>query len=169
MASEQAKLFSWMIENLEEGNDKEFVDLSEIKKKYNSEVTSSAVGNLVVRMFKGVKIKAGRCKEDWTKYTQRYYGLCWRQNSNVDIEFHNIPSMLPSDFFVISKSTDTIKVGYFCGEIINGSKVLVEITVESSGNWKLVVMGKTINSIKAGVQEQFQFKLKSIESFFFFF
>ena len=69
MSSEQSKLFTWLLENLRPANNQEFVDLIEIKSKCNLSVTSSAVGNLIVRLFKDVKIKPGRCKANWSKST----------------------------------------------------------------------------------------------------
>ena len=60
MASEQSKLFTWLLENLRPANNQEFVDLIEIKSKCNLSVTSSAVGNSIVRLFKDVKVKPGR-------------------------------------------------------------------------------------------------------------
>jgi hypothetical protein len=47
MASEESKLFTWLLENLRLANNQEFVDLIEIKSKCNLSVTSSAVGNLI--------------------------------------------------------------------------------------------------------------------------
>ena len=73
MASEQSKLFTWLLENLRPANNQEFVDLIEIKSKCNLSVTSSAVGNSIVRLFKDVKVKPGRYKANWSKSTQRYY------------------------------------------------------------------------------------------------
>jgi hypothetical protein len=70
MASEQSKLFTWLLENLIPANNQEFVELIEIKSKCNLSVTSSAVGNLIVRLFKDVK-KPGRCKANWSKSTLR--------------------------------------------------------------------------------------------------
>ena len=55
MASEQSKLFTWPLENLIPANNQEFVELIEIKSKCNLSVTSSAVGNFIVRLFKDVK------------------------------------------------------------------------------------------------------------------
>ena len=47
MASEESKLFTWLLANLRLANNQEFVDLIEIKSKCNLSVTSSAVGNLI--------------------------------------------------------------------------------------------------------------------------
>lgn len=39
MASEQSKLFTWLLENLRPANNQEFVDLIEIKSKCNLSVS----------------------------------------------------------------------------------------------------------------------------------
>jgi len=85
-------------------------------------VTSSAIGNVIKKTtFKHVNIKLGRCKEHWCKSTQRYYGLSWKKdtNSQSEIEFANIPSILPTYYFVISKTLTLIKIGHFLREIVN--------------------------------------------------
>jgi hypothetical protein len=46
-------------------------------------------------------------------------------------------------FFVLSKLTDTITIGYFTGDIVNGSKVLLEIILNSNKSWKVLIRGKT--------------------------
>jgi hypothetical protein len=38
MASEQSKLFTWLLENLRPANNQEFVDLIEIKSKCTTEI-----------------------------------------------------------------------------------------------------------------------------------
>ena len=45
MANKMPSLFAWVIENLQESNNSEYVDL--IKKKYEIEVTNSANGNVI--------------------------------------------------------------------------------------------------------------------------
>jgi hypothetical protein len=62
-----------------------FIDLTEIKSKFQSNVlvevpSSGTIGNLITKLFHGVKIKPGRCKDNWAKSTQRYYGLSWCKN-----------------------------------------------------------------------------------------
>jgi hypothetical protein len=54
----------------------------EIKSKFQSDVlvevpSSRTIWNLITKLFHGVKIKPGRCKDNWAKSTQRYYGLSW--------------------------------------------------------------------------------------------
>jgi hypothetical protein len=75
MANNKQFLHAWIVEKLQESNENNFVGLLEIKKKYNSDVTSSAIGNVICQIFMNVKIKSGRSKENWCKSTQRYYGL----------------------------------------------------------------------------------------------
>jgi hypothetical protein len=49
--------------------------------------------------------------------------LSWKKdtNSQSEIEFANIPSLLPTYYFVISKTLTLIKIGHFLREIVNGS------------------------------------------------
>ena len=61
--------------------------------------------------------------------------------------------MIPDDFFVLSKLTDTITIGYFTGDIVNGSKGLVEIILNSNKSWKVLIRGKTANPGKIGLDE----------------
>jgi hypothetical protein len=55
--------------------------------------------------------------------------LSWEKdtNSQSEIEFANIPSLLPTDYFVISKTQTLIKIGHFLRETVNGSKLMIEI------------------------------------------
>ena len=71
--------------------------------------SSRTIGNLITKLFHGVKIKPGRCKNNWAKYTQIYYGLSWCKEpcDNAIINFNNLAPFLPPDFFVIS-NTSTI-------------------------------------------------------------
>ena len=61
--------------------------------------------------------------------------------------------MIPDDFFVLSKLTDTIIIGYFTGDIVNGSKVLLKIILNSNKSWKVLIRGKTVNPGKIGLDE----------------
>ena len=47
MANDKQFLHAWIVEKLQESNENNFVELLEIKKKYNSDVTSSAIGNVI--------------------------------------------------------------------------------------------------------------------------
>jgi hypothetical protein len=67
---------------VEESSETNFIDLTEIKSKFQSDVlvefpSSRTIGNLITKLFHDVKIKPGRCKDNWAKSTQRYYGLSW--------------------------------------------------------------------------------------------
>ena len=166
MSSEQSKLFTWLLENLRPANNQEFVDLIEIKSKCNLSVTSSAVGNLIVRLFKDVKIKPGRCKANWSKYTQRYYGISWCDSSSENIQFNNLISVVPPDFFTISNTAQFLKLGHFTGTIINGNKVMAEVILHCEGKWALMFMGKVIALDKVGVHDNFQFNRKSLHVLF---
>jgi hypothetical protein len=46
-----------------------------------------------------VKIKPGRCKDNWAKSTQRYYGLSWCKEpcDNAIINFNNLASFIPHE------------------------------------------------------------------------
>ena len=104
-------------------------------------MTRSAIGNVIKKTLKHVNRKPGRCKENWCKSTQRYYGLSWKKdtNSQSEIEFANIPSLLPTDYFVISKTL--IKIGHFLRETVNGSKLMIEIHLQLHSYYSLHVMG----------------------------
>jgi hypothetical protein len=47
IANDKQFLHAWIVEKLQESNENNFVELLEIKKKYNSDVTSSAIGNVI--------------------------------------------------------------------------------------------------------------------------
>ncbi|CAG2216361.1 unnamed protein product [Mytilus edulis] len=146
MSSDQTKLHSWLIDNIEKCSDtSNYVDLNEIKKKYCLPVSSAAIGNCIVQIFRDVTKKKKRCKDDWSKTTQAYYGLSWRTLSETNsLEFKNIVSIVPNDFFVISRLPDKILLGYFTKEIINGNRFMIEIKFESNGQWFIIAQGKTI-------------------------
>ena len=61
--------------------------------------------------------------------------------------------MIPVDFCVLSKLTDSIIIGYFTGDIVNGSKVLLEIILNSNKSSKALIRGKTVNPGKIGLDE----------------
>jgi hypothetical protein len=103
--------------------------------------------------FTNVKVEQGRAKHDWTKRTKRYYGITWKSQSNAHIAFGDISSVIPDDLFVLSKLTDTITIGYFTGDLVNGSKVLLEIILNSNKSWKVLIRGKTVNPGKIALDE----------------
>lgn len=51
IANDKQFLHAWIVEKLQESNENNFVELLEIKKKYNSDVTSSAIGNVICQIF----------------------------------------------------------------------------------------------------------------------
>jgi hypothetical protein len=96
-SSDQFSLTSWLIQHVEKSSKTNFIDLTEIKSKFQSDVlvevaSSRTIGNLITKLFHGVKIKPGRCKDNWAKSTQRYYGLSWCKGScdNAVINFNNL-------------------------------------------------------------------------------
>ena len=91
---------SWVLENLAEGSQSEYIDIEDIKKKYEANITSRAIGNVIKKTFKNVTVKKVRSKGDWSKLTQIYCGLSWNMESATksEIVFINIPSLLPPDF-----------------------------------------------------------------------
>jgi len=52
MANDKQFLHAWIVEKLQESNENNFVELLEIKKKYNSDVTSSAIGNVIFQILR---------------------------------------------------------------------------------------------------------------------
>jgi hypothetical protein len=50
--------------------------------------------------------------------------------------------VIADDLFVLSKLTDTITIGHFTDDIVNGSKVLLEIVLKSNKSWKVLIRGK---------------------------
>ena len=44
-------LINWLVENLESAQDAEYVDLTEINKKYNAKATGLSVGNSLKKNF----------------------------------------------------------------------------------------------------------------------
>ena len=150
-----ASLLNWLTENLETSTDNNFVDLQEICKKFKAPVSGLAVGNSIKQIFKNVKIQQGRAKDDWTKRTKRYYGINWKteNQSDSDIAFSDINTVIPGDLFILSKLLDTITLGHFTGDVINGSKVLLEIVLKINKKWEIVVRGKTVEPASLGISE----------------
>ena len=74
-------VINWLLSNLTEGNFQNFVGIDEIQQKINIQTSNTALGNLISKLFKNLKVKKGRCLDDWTKKTQRYYGLAWKISS----------------------------------------------------------------------------------------
>jgi hypothetical protein len=110
-----------------------------------------------------VKIKPGRCKDNWAKSTQRYYGLSWCKEpcDNAIINFNNLASFLPPDFFVISNTSNNIIVEYFIGYLVNGNRAMIEINMFSKGIWTLNFMGGK-NLLKR-IGTSFDFQRKTLD------
>ncbi|XP_071174117.1 uncharacterized protein [Mytilus edulis] len=119
--------------------------------KFKAPVTGLAVGNFMKKFFPNMKVKQGRSKYEWTKKTNRYYGIKWRNANQTEIAFREIFSIVPSDFFILSNLTDALTLGHFTGNIINGSKVLIEIILKNDKSWKLLFRGKTIKPESLGI------------------
>lgn len=104
--------FIWALENLEKG----FVELLDIKEKFDSNVSSLALGHVIKTLFKNITIKSVRSERDWSKMTQLYYLMdqgFWGSFRNR-IYKHTL-------IIAIAKNMEEIKIGHFTGEIKNGS------------------------------------------------
>lgn len=58
---------------LEKGSENDFVELLDIKEKFDSNVSSLALGHVIKTLFKNITIKSVRSERDWSKMTQLYY------------------------------------------------------------------------------------------------
>ena len=63
-------LINWLIQNLQSAQDTEYVDLTEINKKYKAKTSGLSVGNSLKIVFSNFKVEQGRAKHDWTKRTK---------------------------------------------------------------------------------------------------
>lgn len=53
--------------------------MTDVRKKLEGQFKEENIGRAVKRVFKGVIIKSGaRTEEDWTKQTQEYIGIQWK-------------------------------------------------------------------------------------------
>jgi hypothetical protein len=82
------------------------------------------------------------------------------------MQFNNLISVVPLDFFTISNTAQFLKLGHFTGTIINGNKVMAEVILHCEGKWALMFMGKVIALDKVGVHDNFQFNRKSLHGSF---
>lgn len=161
MAAEKSQVFAWIVENVVECDKSQYVDLSQIKKKSEMEnITSAAVGNVMKKLFKNIEIKSVRSKDNWCQRTQRYYGCTWKETHTFEnnIEFNDVPTVIPENYFVISKTPFSIQIGHFTGEIVNGNKVLIEIELKVTGELSVSIMGTILDLENIGVKRH----LKSI-------
>lgn len=62
--------FIWALENLEKGSENDFVELLDIKEKFDSNDSSLALGHVIKTLFKNITIKSVRSERDWSKMTQ---------------------------------------------------------------------------------------------------
>lgn len=155
-------LVSWLLENVEKSIETDYIDLEEIKAKFKDQVTGVAVGNSISNLFPGIKVKRGRCKENWCKITQRYYGLKWKKRDNVSENsdvFADVLSNLPEDFFLMTKTVNDLKLGHFSGEIINGQKVLYEVILKSDLTWHLFIMGHIIKPASVNAECKYTYSV----------
>ena len=160
MGETPKNLCSWLVEKCENGCDEDYLTLKQIKERYGDPVTSVAIGNSISYLFPWVKVKQCRDKENWSKKTQRYYGICWKTVQNRSMsenpdKFSNIVSHLPEDFFIMSQTVNFLKLGYFTGEVVNGQKVLCEIKLFSDQTWNFSLMGQIINPESVNVDEKY--------------
>ena len=75
--------------------------------RMNGNLNSSTLGKEIKKLFKHVKVKGIRTKEDWTKKNEFLYnGIFWKADETEFISFTFILSLFLSDFFT---STDICK------------------------------------------------------------
>ena len=48
---------SWVLENLAEGSQSEYIDIEDIKKKYEANITSRAIGNVIKKHLRMLQLK----------------------------------------------------------------------------------------------------------------
>lgn len=51
--------FLWPLENLEEGSENDFIELLDIREKFESNESSLALGNVIKTLFKNITMKSG--------------------------------------------------------------------------------------------------------------
>ena len=131
--SKEKPLATWLMKNIVKGDGSEYLDFEEISSKLTSILPKKKLRQLV-KLFSNVERKTGRSRGNWQKVTQRYYGIKWSQtqlpsstNNEHVLAWTDIPSCLPSGFFIISTTFECITIGHFTGLIVNGNKIMTEI------------------------------------------
>ena len=72
---------SWVLENLAEGSQGNILILRILRKKYEANITSRAIGNVIKKHLRMLQSKKVRSKGDWSKLTKIYCGLSWNMES----------------------------------------------------------------------------------------
>ena len=132
--SQEKPLATWLMENIVKGDGSEYLDFEEISSKLRSILPKKKLGQLILKLFSNVERKTGHSRGNWQKVTQRYYDIKWSQtqlpsssNNEHVLAWTDIPSCLPSGFFIISTTFECITIGHFIGLIVNGNKIMTEI------------------------------------------
>jgi hypothetical protein len=84
---------------------------------------------------------------------QQKYGICEHETPKTGLKEQNGIMVLLGNPKAIHILHSVIIIGYFTGDIVNGSKVLLEIMLNTNKSWKVLIRGKTVNPGKIGLDE----------------
>lgn len=123
------------------------IELYEIQHR-NSEFSTHEISRIIIKipMFKNCVVQTKRCKHNYKKFTKVYNGLAWKSpvSKNEKFEFQQISSMVQENIILIHKTEHEITLGHFNGCLINGNRMLTEVTFHASGIWNIIISEKKI-------------------------
>jgi hypothetical protein len=150
-----------LLENLEESLGSRVVLEDILKRVQDVTVSKPTIGKDIKKLFTNVTSRRERLKSDWHKKTEFYYGLGWRNDEVITINFADIPS-LTTEFFLVKSEPENIVVGQFINYSVNLNKVSMEVTFNADLTWHLHIFEKTIKPEKLGMREKYKLTKNSI-------
>lgn len=116
-------------------------------------------------MFMNCVAKTKRCKNNYKKFTKVYYGLAWKipVSKEDEFKFQHISNMIQENTILISKTDHAITLGHFNGCLVNGNRILTEITFHSSGIWNVTISGKKVFLDDLKISDTFELSKESIK------
>lgn len=108
------------------------------------------MGFYVKHAFPKAMAKKVRMDSNWIRRHLIYLGIKRRDTPKV-IKFSDIQNQIPSDFFMLHTSADTIVLGKDTGMLCLGNRIIVETTVHESGFVKVPIQKHKISNADIGL------------------
>lgn len=142
------------------------IELYEIQQRL-LEFTTHEIGRIIrkIPMFMNCMAKTKRCKNNYKKFTKVYYGLAWKisVSKNDEFKFQHISNMIQENTILISKTDHAITLGHFNGCLVNGNRILTELTFHSSGIWNVTISGKKVFLDDLKISDTFELSKESVQ------
>lgn len=132
------------------------------------EHSSHEVGRTVRKLFKNIIVKSGRSTDNYKKHTKIYPGIQLKcvcdKVQQTQHAFNDICNFVIDPFFIMSKLTATVKIGFLNGYSINSTKVMSEIYLHNTGTFEVFIANTEINLKHLKINNKYNIDEESIKS-----